>query len=127
VSASRQKDAAVVAALFTEDAIQVLPDATIIKGRPDIEKSMKAQFDSPIPAVANTYSIDRVLIVSDAEAVAISHGDYTLMPKGKKSETRLNRFVDVWKKGADGVWRISYEINADGPAPSTDGGAPAKP
>ena len=36
--------------------------------------------------------------------------------KGKKPESFVNPFADLWKKGPDGVWRIAYEVNANGPA-----------
>jgi len=31
-----------------------------------------------------------------------------------KTEDHINPFVDYWVKGTDGVWRVAYEINADG-------------
>ena len=41
-----------------------------------------------------------------------------MMMKGKKKmENHMNPFADYWKKGADGVWRIAYEVNADGVVP----------
>jgi hypothetical protein len=36
--------------------------------------------------------------------------------KGKKPESFVNPFADLWKKGPDSVWRIAYEVNANGPA-----------
>jgi len=35
--------------------------------------------------------------------------------KGKKAaELHNNPFADYWVKGADGAWRIVYEVNAEG-------------
>jgi len=36
---------------------------------------------------------------------------------GKAPENHTNPFVAYWKKESDGVWRVAYDINADGIAP----------
>jgi len=110
------KDAAALANLFTEDATWILPDASTFTGRANIESGAKrfvASFESLAP---DQMVIDKLIVVSDSEAVTFSHGNYTLTERGKKPARRVNPFADHWKKGADGVWRVTYEINADGPA-----------
>ena len=56
--------------------------------------------------------------------MTFAHANYTLTETGKAPAKRVNPVADLWKKGADGVWRITYELNADGPAPNA---AAAKP
>jgi uncharacterized protein (TIGR02246 family) len=118
------KDAAAVANLFTEDGTWILPDASSFTGRADIESGAKKFFESFESFAIDQMAIDRLVVVSDSEAVTFSHGNYKLTEKGKTPASRVNPFADQWKKGADGVWRVTYEINADGPAPSA---APPKP
>jgi hypothetical protein len=64
---------------------------------------------------------DKLIVVNDSEAVTFSHGSYAVTRQGKTLPPGVNPFADHWQKGADGVGRVAYEVNADGPAP----GAPA--
>ena len=114
--AMQTKDAAAVAALFTEDATWILPDATTYRGA-DIENGAKAFFAAYESVAPGTTTIDQLVVISDSEALTFSHGTYGMTMKGKKAENHTNPFADYWKKGADGVWRIAYEVNADGVVP----------
>jgi uncharacterized protein (TIGR02246 family) len=119
------KDAAGFAAFFTEDATWILPNAATFKGRAAIEKGASdfiATFESvDFGAIA---AIDKLVVISDTEALTFMVGSYTVTTKDKKTPTTLsNPFADYWQKGADGAWRIAYEVNAEGPIPE----APAQP
>lgn len=116
------KDAAAITKFFTDDATWILPDATTFTGRANIEAGAKAFFGSFESATAVDMKLDRLIVVSDTEAVTFAHGTFAMTMKGKKPENHVNPFADHWKKGADGVWRIAYEVNADGLVPA----APAK-
>jgi uncharacterized protein (TIGR02246 family) len=113
----QSKDAAGVAALFTSDATWIQPDASTFVGTAAITAGAKAVFDSIESFTSESDDIDRLIVVSDSEAVAFSHIIGSLKLKGKKAERHNNPFVDHWKKGSDGVWRVAYEVNADGPIP----------
>jgi uncharacterized protein (TIGR02246 family) len=115
------KDTAAFATFFTQDATWILPDASTFTGLANIESGVKAFFASYDSVAMSPMVIDKIIVVSDSEAVTFAHGNYTMTVKGKKPESDVNPFADLWKKGADGVWRIAYEVNANGPA------APAAP
>lgn len=115
--AMQTKDAAAVAALFTEDATWILPDASTFRGRADIENGAKAFFAAYESVAPGATTIDQLVVINDSEALTFSHGTYGMTMKGKKAENHMNPFADYWKKGADGVWRIAYEVNADGVVP----------
>ncbi len=120
------KDSAGFAAFFTEDATWVLPDASTYKGAAEIEKGTDEFIASFESVTFGTATIDKLVVVSDTEAVTFSNGSFTVTAKDKKKnkpETRNNPFADYWVKGADGSWRIAYEVNAEGPMPA----APAQP
>ena len=104
------------------DATWILPDASTFTGRASIASGAKAFLGSFESVAMGQMVIDKLVVVSDSEAVTFAHGNYTMTMKGKKPESRVNPFADLWKKGADGAWRIAYEVNADGPAPA----APAR-
>ena len=115
--ALRAKDAAAVANMFTEDATWVMPDASAFAGRTAITAAATRHFQTFESLVIDQMSIDRLIVVSDSMAVAFAHADYTVTETGKPPVKRVNPVADLWLKGADGVWRVSYELNADGPAP----------
>ena len=115
------KDTAALVSLFTQDATWILPDASAFTGRANIDLGAKAFLGSYESLTMAPPVIDKLVVVSDSEAVTFAHGNYTMTVKGKKPESFVNPFADLWKKGADGAWRIAYEVNANGPA------APAAP
>jgi uncharacterized protein (TIGR02246 family) len=118
------KDAAGFAAFFTEDATWILPNASTSKSRAEIESGTNALFAMFESVTFNPITIDKLVVISDAEALTFSSGSYTVTTKDKKVPVTLrNPFADYWQKGADGMWRIAYEINAEGPMPE----APAQP
>ncbi len=118
------KDTAATANLFTQDATWILNDASTFTGLANITAGAKAFFQTFESATVGPTTIDKLVVVSDSEAVTFAHNTYTMTAKGKKSGTRINPYADLWKKGADGVWRVAYEINADGPAPAAPAAAP---
>lgn len=113
--AMQAKDVAAVSALFTDDATWILPDASTFKGRAEMEQGGKAFFDSYESVTPGTMSIEKLVVISDTEALTFSRATYSITMKGKKNpENHTNPFADYWQKGGDGVWRIAYEVNADG-------------
>jgi uncharacterized protein (TIGR02246 family) len=111
------KDAAGVAKLFTEDGTWILPDATTYSGRANIEAGAKKFFETFESASMGQMVIDKLITISDSEALTFSHGTYSMTETGKPPANHVNPFADYWKKGNDGVWHVAYEVNADGPAP----------
>jgi uncharacterized protein (TIGR02246 family) len=112
------KDAAGTAALFTDDATWVLPDASTFTGKTAIAAGAKGFFDGLDSYAGESNTIDKLIVVNDSEAVTFAHGIGTMTMKGaKKAERHNNPYADYWKKGADGTWRIAYEVNADGVMP----------
>ena len=120
IPALSAKDGATFASFFTEDATWILPDATTLVGRAAIENGAKAFTASFESASLSPATIDKLIVASDSEAVTFSHGSLTVTMKGKKTpEVHNNPFADYWVKGADGKWRIAYEVNAEGVMPDT--------
>jgi uncharacterized protein (TIGR02246 family) len=114
VATLQSKDPAALASIFTEDATWILPDASVHKGRDEIEKTATAFFKTYESATITSSTVDKVVAISETEALTFSTALYTMTMKGKKPENRRNPFADYWQKGADGVWRVAYEVNSDG-------------
>jgi len=112
-SALQNKQVAPIVALFTEDATWILPDASTFKGHKEITDGAKAFFDSYESFKPGSLIIDKLIIISDSGAITLCRGFSTMVIKGK-TENHINPFVEHWVKGTDGVWRVAYEINADG-------------
>lgn len=110
------KDPVGVANMFTDDGTWIMPDASTFTGRARIETAARDYFGTIQSFITDRLVIDRLIVVSSSEAVTFSHGDYTLTEAGKAPARRVNPVADHWKKGSDGVWRVAYELNADGPA-----------
>jgi uncharacterized protein (TIGR02246 family) len=117
------KDAAGFAGFLTEEATWILPNAATFKGRAEIEKGASDLITTFESITFGAITIDKLVVISDTEALTFSTGSYTVTTKDKKTTTLTNPFADYWQKGADGAWRIAYEINAEGPMPA----APAQP
>ena len=114
----RTKNVTGFANMFTEDATWILPDASTFTGRASIASAASKTFETFDSWVFDQVVIDRLIVVSENEAVTFTHGNYTMIEKGKPPVKRVNPVADYWKKTADGVWRVAYELNADGPSTS---------
>lgn len=115
-SAFTARNPVAVANMFTEDGTWILPDASKFTGRSSIETAARNYIGTIQSSITDRFAIDRLIVVSNSEAVTFSHSEYTLTAPGSPPSRRVNPFADHWKKGSDGVWRVAYEINADGPA-----------
>ena len=93
-----------MAALYTENAKVLAPDAAIVTGRDAIEKFWReaANASGIVGATLKTLDLevagDTAYEVGEA-ALALSFGQG---PRVK--------YVVVWKKGDDSVWRIHWDI-----------------
>ena len=109
-------DAAAVAALFTDDAVGMLPNAPAAMGKEAIQSNLQSRFDQ------FTYE----LVNSQGEAVgagnwAFSRGAYTLKatPKaGGKAIEDSGKYLNILERQSDGSWKIARHIwNSDKPLP----------
>ncbi len=124
-AAFEAKDTSVMRSVFTDDAVWTMQDATASSGSAEIIKTASAMFASAESMKMESSKLDELIVVNDHEAVTFSTWTYTMKPKGKKAEQHVNPFADIWRKGADGTWKIAREINADGVVPAPK--AAAKP
>ena len=105
------KDAAGVAALFTEDATIVWDDRTPVQGREAIERHMSTAYLEN-PSGEGGWAPDRIDMAASGD-LAVEHGAW----QNPGSE---GRYMTVHKK-VDGEWQIVADMSVDTPA---DGGAP---
>jgi len=107
-------NAAGVASLYTEDGAQVQAAGDWARGRDGITKAMQAQFDT----LAVTAREDITEEVTGAGAYAVEIGHYSFQGTSKTDKTPRSgagRYMVLWRKDADGVWRIHRDIGNEAP------------
>jgi len=107
MEAVRQGDAAAVAALYTEDATLLPPDAEMIMGREGIEEFWSGVIQMGLKdAVFNIVDV----FGSGDLAYEISNFTLTIQPEGQEAIEQKGKYVLVWKQTADGSWKLHVDI-----------------
>jgi len=113
-------NAAGVAALYTTDAASIQPTGDWARGRDGIAKTNQAQFDTV--AVTSREDITEEVIPLGDFVVEVGHYAYQGTHKAnKKPVSGAGRYMVLWRKDADGVWRLLRDIGSNAP------GKPAAP
>lgn len=106
------QDVAVVLECYTSDASLLPPGAPLAKGT----KAMEAVFQAYIDAGASSLTLETIEVEEQGDAV-IEVGRYELgiqTPDG--SMTDVGKYLQVFKRQADGTLRIAYDaFNSDQP------------
>ena len=109
-------DGAAVAALYTEDAASIPPTGDWHRGRAAIAQDMQPQFDSVTFATREDIT-DEVIPLGPDHVFEVGHytdsGTYKV---GGKPSTSSGRYVVLWRRDADGVWRIHRDMGTEAPA-----------
>jgi uncharacterized protein (TIGR02246 family) len=110
-------NAAGIAALYTEDGAQVQASGDWYRGRAGITKGMQAEFDTL--AVTAREDITEEVVGAGDYAVEIGHYSYqgtSKTPKANKApRSGAGRYMVLWRKDADGVWRLHRDIDSGAP------------
>jgi uncharacterized protein (TIGR02246 family) len=108
------QDIEAVVALYTSDAFFLPPNSPIAKGSDAIRAVLQAYFD------AGVVSLDlETTVLDDQGDVIVEVGQYKLglQPSGTDSFTDLGKYLQVFKRQADGTFLIAYDcFNSDEPA-----------
>ena len=116
VEAGANNDWAAVAALYTEDAVLMPPNAPAVTGRAAIQEVF-GQFPT---LTSFELTIDGIEGSGDIAAV---RGSYSLsMDIGGQTVDDSGKYVEVRRRQADGSWPIIIDTwNSDIPVPTGDG------
>jgi len=98
--------AAAAAAMFTEDARLLPPDSPVVEGREAIGKFWQGLMD------AGVHSLDLGLIAVEVNGdTMIETGTWAVKAPSDQGEVdAAGKALVVWKKGDDGVWRMSQDM-----------------
>jgi uncharacterized protein (TIGR02246 family) len=110
--AVRKGDGAAIGALYTDDATLLPPDSDMIKGRGGIEAFWKGGLQMGIKEAVLT-SVD----VSGGGDFAYEIGQFAIkiQSAGQAPIEQKGKYVVVWKKAADGAWKLHVDIWNSGP------------
>jgi uncharacterized protein (TIGR02246 family) len=105
--AVRQGDAAAVVALYTDDATILPSDSDMIQGKQGIETFWSQGLQMGIKdAVLTTVDV----FGSGDLAYEVGKFTLTIQPEGQEPIEQKGKFVVVWKKIADGSWKLHVDI-----------------
>jgi len=100
-------DTKAFSAMYTSDAIAFPPDSEMIRGNEAIGDFWKATRESGVRGAAlTTVEVSRSGDVAD-EVGTIS---LTIQPAGKEQTMAMAKYVVVWKRQADGTWKVHRDV-----------------
>ena len=109
--AMRKGDTAAVAAMYAEDGVILPPNHARVQGRAGIAAYMKEMTDAGL-----SLKLTPVDEWVDG-ALGVRSGTYIVLDKEQK-EIDHGKWMEVWKKGADGNWLMVRDMwNSDDPPP----------
>jgi len=109
-------DAAAIAALYAEDAATIPASGDWERGRDRIARSLQPILDS-IAYTAREDITEEVIPLGNDYVFEIGHFSATGTAKADGSPSSMSgRYMALWRKDPDGVWRVLRDIGA--PVPS---------
>src|SRR5688572_23264893 len=100
-------DAATMAAQYTDDATLIPPNGALVTGREAILAFWTPR-NPDFRTTRHNLATDRLEVAGD---VAIEVGTWTQEGGAKDAEptSSSGRYLVVWRRGADGVWRMQFD------------------
>jgi len=107
VEALNRGDAAAIAAMYTDDAILLPPNSEMIRGRQGVQEFWNTALQMGVKSVTVT-TVDTH--VSGDTAYRVVKYTLTIQPQGQGSMIDSGKAVDLWKRQADGSWKVQVDI-----------------
>jgi ketosteroid isomerase-like protein len=110
VKAFATKEPEKAAAFYADDAASMLPDTPLMTGRKAIIAGMKPELGDPNFSLV--FAPGKVEIAKSGD-IAYSQGTFrytTTDPKTRKRVGQAGNYVEVYKKQADGTWKVEEDI-----------------
>jgi len=110
-------DPAAISNLYTEDAASIQLSGDWNRGRAAIAAQMQPQFDSATYTVREDITEEVIPVGPDYVFEVGQFRSAGTAKVGGKEISATGRYVVLWRKDADGVWRIHRDLGADAPKP----------
>ncbi len=113
-AAAQAKDAAKFVSLYADDAVVMMAGAPDLRGLAAIREGIPAMMQDP--AFALSFEADTVEVARSGD-LAYETGSYSMTMTGpdKKPATEMGHYVVVWRKGADGAWKVVVDAPISDP------------
>ncbi|MER8437828.1 DUF4440 domain-containing protein [Mesorhizobium sp. M1312] len=107
------KDTTGLAQHYTEDAVAFPPNEERIAGRESVQKMWQSWIDAGLTDLTL-----KAAQVEESGTLAYEDGTYSIKIPGSdgKISEEIGKYIVVWKKGADGEWRMHRDIWNTNPA-----------
>lgn len=100
-------DSKALSAMYTSDAIAFPPDSEMIQGNEAIGEFWNATWESGVKSVQlTTLDVGR----SGDIAYEVGKVSLTIQAEGKEPTTATAKYIVVWKRQADGSWKLHRDI-----------------
>lgn len=119
VSAAQQKDAAAIAALYSDNAMFVSDNGQVVTGKAGIQEAM----GQILPMLSSIQANPTDFQTDGTMATEVGEYTNTVTPPDGKAQTITGHYLVVSKKQADGSWKIIEHLNA---VPMAEPTAPGK-
>lgn len=113
VNSPEMDHAAYVKAFYTEDAEWLAPNMPPVKGAAAIVQTLQA-----FPRITDFKA--EAVSIEGSGGLACERGNYTmtLNPPGAPPVIDRGKYIEIWKKQADGSWKVAYDsFSSDLPLP----------
>jgi uncharacterized protein (TIGR02246 family) len=113
-TAAEAKDAETFASFYADDGVLLLEGAPDARGIAALREGIAGMMQDPNFALS--FAADDVVVARSGD-LAYETGTYTLTMSGPDGEpaTQKGHYVDVWKKNAQGEWKVAVDAPVSDP------------
>jgi uncharacterized protein (TIGR02246 family) len=114
-AAAEAKDAETFASFYADDGVLLLEAAPDVRGIAALREGIAGMMQDPDFALS--FAPDDVVVARSGD-LAYETGTYTLTMSGPEGEpvTQKGHYVDVWKKNAQGEWKVAVDAPVSDPS-----------
>jgi uncharacterized protein (TIGR02246 family) len=113
--AFRSLDAAAVASTFDEEGVNVGADGACTRGPAAVQEAMRSYFERSGPATRTKVEIGDIAVDGDL-AYEWGRSEFHFVPKPGGPSERSGRYLAIWKRQADGGWKLFRNLGLPGRA-----------
>jgi uncharacterized protein (TIGR02246 family) len=109
IDAFARSDAGALAGLYDESGSRFSPKGVVVRGRPAIAESVAGFMKSVTGPIKVSIETQDLWSVDDL-VYETGKYTYTFTPPGKNETQTGGHYVTIWKRQADGGWKITVDM-----------------
>lgn len=115
--ASQAKDVAKAVSFYADDAMQFPDNGPLVEGKDNIRAGWQKMLTLPGPGLS--FSATGVTVARSGD-LAYEYGTYDFATQNKQGTVtdEKGKYITVWKKQADGSWKVAADIDNPDAAPA---------